>query len=137
MQKKRSLLFSQKSFIIDVWLGSKYVSEGYQSILEECGVQKCKLWSVTKAIFIVLIGKIRVIFSFTLAPSTAWKVSVFGIILVCIFPHSDRNQSECWKIQPCSFVKNRVWYSCFLVDFAKFVRTPILQNTSGRLLLLF
>ena len=99
MQKKRSLLFSQKSFIIDVWLGSKYVSEGYQSILEECGVQKCKLWSVTKAIFIVLIGKIRVIFSFTLAPSTAWKVSVFGIILVCIFPHSDRNQSECWKIQ--------------------------------------
>ena len=99
MRKKRSLLFSQKSFIIDVWLGSKYVSEGYQSILEECGVQKCKLWSVTKAIFIVLIGKIRVIFSFTLAPSTAWKVSVFGIILVCIFPHSDRNQSECWKIQ--------------------------------------
>ena len=99
MRKKRSLLFSQKSFIIDVWLGSKYVSEGYQSILEECGVQKCKLWSVTKAIFIVLIGKIRAIFSFTLAPSTAWKVSVFGIILVYIFRHSDRNQSECWKMQ--------------------------------------
>ena len=24
-----------------------------------------------------------------LKPLTAWKVSVFGVILVCIFPHSD------------------------------------------------
>ena len=33
-------------------------------------------------------------------PDTAWKSSVFGVILVCIFPHSDliRIQSECGKM---------------------------------------
>ena len=29
----------------------------------------------------------------------------------------------------------RLWYKCFSVNFAKFLRTPFLQNTSGRLLL--
>ena len=29
-----------------------------------------------------------------LKPLTAWKVSVFGVILVCIFPHSDQNNSK-------------------------------------------
>ena len=30
----------------------------------------------------------------------------------------------------------RDWHRCFPVNFAKFVRTPFLQNTSGQLLLL-
>ena len=34
------------------------------------------------------------------------------------------------------FIKNRLQRSCFLVNFAKFLRTPYLQNTSRRLLLL-
>ena len=29
----------------------------------------------------------------------------------------------------------RLWHSCFPVNFAKFLRTPFLQNTVGRLLL--
>ena len=29
----------------------------------------------------------------------------------------------------------RIWHGCFPVNFAKFLRTPFLQNTSGRLLL--
>ena len=32
--------------------------------------------------------------------------------------------------------KKRLWHRCFSVNFAKFLRTPFLQNTSGRLLLL-
>ena len=28
-----------------------------------------------------------------------------------------------------------LWHRCFAVNFAKFLRTPYLQNTSGRLLL--
>ena len=32
-------------------------------------------------------------------------------------------------------LKKRLWYRCFPVNFAKFLRTPFLQNTSGRLLL--
>ena len=30
--------------------------------------------------------------------------------------------------------KKRLWHKCFTVNFAKFLRTPFLQNTSGRLL---
>ena len=30
---------------------------------------------------------------------------------------------------------NSLWHRCFPVNFAKFLRTPVLQNTSGRLLL--
>ena len=30
-------------------------------------------------------------------------------------------------------VKTRLWYRCFPVNFGKFLRTPFLQNTSGRL----
>ena len=35
----------------------------------------------------------------------------------------------------CNFIKKRLWHRCFPVNFAKFLRTPFLQNTSGRLLL--
>ena len=38
------------------------------------------------------------------------------------------------KLQ-ATLLKKRHWHRCFLVDFAKFLRTPFLQNTSGRLLL--
>ena len=31
--------------------------------------------------------------------------------------------------------KKRLWHRCFAVNFAKFLRTPFLQNTPGRLLL--
>ena len=31
--------------------------------------------------------------------------------------------------------KNELWYRFFPVNFAKFLRTPFLQNASGRLLL--
>ena len=37
--------------------------------------------------------------------------------------------------RPASFLKKRPWHECFPVNFAKFLRTPLLQNTSGRLLL--
>ena len=36
--------------------------------------------------------------------------------------------------QSLFFIK-RPWHSCFPVNFEKFLRTPLLQNTSGRLLL--
>ena len=36
---------------------------------------------------------------------------------------------------PETLLKKGLWHRCFLVNFAKFLRTPFLQNTSGRLLL--
>ena len=39
-------------------------------------------------------------------------------------------------LRPATLLKKRLWHRCFPVNFAKFLRTPFLQNTSGRLLLL-
>ena len=38
-------------------------------------------------------------------------------------------------LKPATLFKKRLWRRCFLVNFAKFLTTPFLQNTSGRLLL--
>ena len=39
--------------------------------------------------------------------------------------------------QPATLLKERLWHSCFPVNFAKFLRTRFLQNTYGWLLLNF
>ena len=41
------------------------------------------------------------------------------------------------KKRPATLLKRRLWHRCFPVNFVKFLRTPFLQNTSGRLLLLW
>ena len=38
-------------------------------------------------------------------------------------------------LRAASLFKKRLWHRCFSVNFVKFLRTPFLQNTSGRLLL--
>ena len=38
-------------------------------------------------------------------------------------------------LRPATLLKKRLWYRCFPVNFAKLLRTPFSQNTSGRLLL--
>ena len=40
-------------------------------------------------------------------------------------------------LRPATLLKKRLWHSCFPVNFAQFLRTSYLQNTSGRLLLCF
>ena len=40
-------------------------------------------------------------------------------------------------LRPAAVLKNRLWHRCFPVNFVKFLRTPFLQNNSGRLLLKF
>ena len=37
-------------------------------------------------------------------------------------------------LRPATLLKKRLWHRCFTLNFAKFLRTPSLQNTSGRLL---
>ena len=39
------------------------------------------------------------------------------------------------SLRPATLLKKRLWKRCFTANFAKFVRTPFLTNTSGRLLL--
>ena len=38
-------------------------------------------------------------------------------------------------LQACNFIKNRLQYRCFPVNFVKFLRTPILKNIWERPLL--
>ena len=40
-----------------------------------------------------------------------------------------------YDTEACNFIKKRLWHSCFPENFGKFLRTPISQNTSRRLLL--
>ena len=39
------------------------------------------------------------------------------------------------SLRPATLLKKRLWYWCFLVNFANFLRIPFSQNTSRRLLL--
>ena len=39
-------------------------------------------------------------------------------------------------LRSATLLKKRLWYRCFLVNSAKFLRTPFLQNSSRRLLLI-
>ena len=39
------------------------------------------------------------------------------------------------SLRPATLLKKRPWHRSFSVNFMKFLRTPFLQNTSGRLLL--
>ena len=50
---------------------------------------------------------------------------------------SSRLEVFCKKrvLRPATLLKKILWHRCFPVNFAKFLRTPFLQNTSGRLLL--
>ena len=38
-------------------------------------------------------------------------------------------------LRPANLLKKSLWHKCFPVNFAKFLRSPFFQNTSGRLLL--
>ena len=40
-------------------------------------------------------------------------------------------------LRTTTLLKKRLWHRCFPVNFAKFLRTPFLQNTPGRLLLYY
>ena len=40
-------------------------------------------------------------------------------------------------LRHATLLKRRLWHRRFLVNFAEFLRTPFLQNTSGQLLLDF
>ena len=49
--------------------------------------------------------------------------------------HKKTPVPESFFIKACSFIKERLWHRCFLVNVAKFLRSPFLQKISGRLLL--
>ena len=73
------------------------------------------------------------------------KMQIFGIVVL-----RDCKQKQLTKyelehrshsrgrshanLRPATLLTKRLWHRCFPVNFAKFLRTPFLQKTSGRLL---
>ena len=57
---------------------------------------------------------------------------------VGVDPETSRTTKCCRRFREAgpqaTLLKKRLWHRCFLRNFAKFLRTPFLQNTSGRLL---
>ena len=58
-----------------------------------------------------------------------------GVRQVKVFLQISQNSQE--SLRPATLLKKGLWHSCFPINVAKFLRTPFLQNTSGRLLLHF
>ena len=68
-------------------------------------------------------------------------MEIINVIMIHSFNHLDSaeaaNKRGWWGLRPASLLKKRLSHKrlAFPVDFAKFLRTRFLQNTSGRLLL--
>ena len=73
------------------------------------------------------------------------EAAIGGVLLKKMFLKISQNSREktCKSLffnkvaglRPATLLRMRLWHRCFPVNFAKFLRTPFLQNTSGRLLL--
>ena len=67
-----------------------------------------------------------------------WEISQNSQKNICTrvsFSIKLRASSQSCCPRPATLLKKRLWYRCFSVNFVKFLRTPFLQTTSGRLLL--
>ena len=54
-----------------------------------------------------------------------------GVLLKKVFFEILQNSQENICARASFLIKLRLWYRCFPVNFAEFLRTTILQNTSG------
>ena len=73
--------------------------------------------------------------------SSHWRCSVRKVVLrnFAEFTGKHRRQSLFFNkvadLRPATLFKKRLWHRCFPVNSTKFLWTPFLQNSSGRLLL--
>ena len=72
------------------------------------------------------------------------EAATAGVLWKKVFLEISQNSQEntCGRVSflitlPETLLRKRLWHKRFPVNFAKFLRTSILQNTSGRLLLYF
>ena len=56
-------------------------------------------------------------------------------VFQCLGEISMSHQPSMLCLRPATLSKKRLWYSCFHVNFSKFLRTRFLQNSSWQLLL--
>ena len=79
--------------------------------------------------------KLKKDFAFETEPYS--KVWVWKNLKFTLFSNFGSSRSEARKgalrnfARPAALLKKRLWHRCFLLNFAKFLRTPFLWNTSG------
>ena len=95
--------------------------------------------SITKTSKSINQGKLMEAFEFKKA---ATRGALYEKVLLEILQNSQENNCarisffpEFLNLRPATLLKKRLWHRCFPVNFTKFLRTPFLQSTSGRLLL--
>ena len=108
-----------KQSILDVWQGSEYTSGSL-------------------AISKPLIFMLKTLFPKTSTRGALWK-SVLRNFTKFTGKHlcQSISLSKVVGLRSATLLKKRLWHRFFPVNFAKFLRIPLLQNTSGRLLLYF
>ena len=68
--------------------------------------------------------------------SSQWSCSVKKVLLKILKILEKTPVPECFEgLRSATLLKKRLWHRCFPVSFARFLRIPVVQNTSGRLLL--
>ena len=74
----------------------------------------------------------------TLSTSLSILLLLLKLNLVNLYKTVNQKYSTCaWGLEPATLLKKRLWHRCFPVNFVKFLRTPFLKSTSGRLLLYY
>ena len=78
----------------------------------------------------------RLFFSIWNLDSKLWvALSNFSLRVNRYFTFTSRFVCVLRCLKPSTLLKKSLWHRCFPVNFAKFLGTPFLKNTSGRLLL--
>ena len=76
----------------------------------------------------------------TISNSLFSEAATGGVVYKKVFLKISQNSQETtWEpgLRPATLLKKRLWHTCFPVNFAKFLRSPFLQNTSWRQLVFF
>ena len=75
------------------------------------------------------------------ARSSHWRCSMGKYVLRNFAKFTGKHLCQCRffnkvaGLRPATLLKKRLWHRCFPEKFAKFLRTPFIRNTTGRLLL--
>ena len=97
-------------------------------------------------------SKLILLLTFTPFSSVSIVDSVDSVYILRLYRWISRSSHRRWSVKkgvltnfakltgkhlcqrPATLLKKRLWHRCFPVNFAKFLRTPFLRNTSGLLL---
>ena len=107
---------------INITISSKKTKLFSLRIMVLCPKSVCKLIQLRKK-KILFLHKIE---------ADVQRCSVKKVFLKILQNSQENIRARIFILINTALLKKRLWHRCFLVNFAKFLRTPSLQNNSGR-----